>query len=356
MDTVKDIRKILIVNLGGIGDCLLSLPALRSLKKLYPKGRMSFLGVPRACGFVSEFDLFDEVISFEIYDEKIRKFHPGRLIKFLKIFFFLRKKRFDMAINMRTIVSLMSALKMALLFYFIGARLKVGRDTAGRGFFLNIKVKETALGEKHEMEYDLDTIAALGAKIADKTIPLIINSADRENINKRLLEAGVREGDVLIGIHVGGMPSRRWPVAYFAEMIDMLEQKLHCSFVITGGFGEEELFNRLKEKCKARLVDMVDKTSLEEWFVLISRCSLFVSNDTGAMHVAAVLRTPLVAIFGGGYLKRYDPRAISDKAVVLYRDVSCAPCDRVNCRSMRCLKEIMPKDAAEAVLALFKKG
>ena len=356
MKDLKDVRKILIVNLGGIGDCLLSMPALRGLKKHYPEAHMAFLGVPRVCGLVKTFELFDEVIPFEIYDEKIRKFHPGSLIKSLKLLLFLRKRRFDMAVNMRTIVSRMSAVKMALLFYFIGARYRVGRDTAGRGFFLNIKVRETALGEKHETEYDLDTVAALGATITDKSISLVINKPEMESVRKRLFEAGVKDEEPLIGIHVGGMPSKRWPIDYFAKMINMVDEKLHCPFVITGGSNEKELFNRLKEKCRARLVDMINKATLKEWFVLISRCSLFISNDTGAMHVAAVLHIPLVAIFGGGYLRRYDPRAISDNAVVLYKDVSCAPCDRVNCRSMRCLREIMPKDAAEAALALFKKG
>ena len=190
MKSLKEACKILIVNLGGIGDVLLSMPALRALRKLYPNAHIAFLGVPRTCELAMFFCLFDETMSFAAYDERYRRFSFKRMMETLKLLFFLRRQQFDMIINMRTLVSWMSAFKMALIFSFIGAKYRVGRDTAGRGFFLNIKIRETAFGEKHEMEYDLDTVAALGADVSDREIHLDIERFDTESASaqKELLQ------------------------------------------------------------------------------------------------------------------------------------------------------------------------
>ena len=89
---------------------------------------------------------------------------------------------------------------------------------------------------------------------------------------------------------------------------------------------------------------------------LIKIAGLFITNDTGPMHIAAALGTPLVAIFGPGYLDRFDPRHISDKAKVLYKKSDCAPCDKFRCSLQKCLSAIYPEEVAEAGLSLLKNA
>ncbi len=350
-----DIEKILVINLGGIGDLLLSVPALRALKRLYRKAHISFLVVPRAVELVKEFDFIDEVIAFSFYNERSEflNIKPKNLKDYYTFLTGLRKKRFDMALNMRTLVSWRSAMKMALFFYFIGAGHRVGRDTQGRGFFFDVKIRETGIGQKHEMEYDLDMAKALGGDISDRSMDLRIQDEDMIKVNHILEDYGTGRDEIIIGINPGGMYSHRWLLKNFAEVIDTLAGKIKCKFVVTGGPWETDLFRRLEEMVNVEIIDFTTRTAIKELTALIKRCDLYITNDTGPMHIAAILKTPLVAIFGPGYLTRFDPRHISDKAVVLHKKVKCAPCNRMECDSMECLKVISPDEVVEAALSLM---
>ena len=145
-----DIKRILVINLGGIGDCLLSTPALKMLRRLYPRAYITFFTVPRACEILEGADFINEVIAPDL-DSKYYKGFSGirRWRCFYKLLVSLRRKRFDMTINMRTIASLSGAIKMAGIFFVINSPYRVGRDTERRGFFLNVKLPEKYIGEKH---------------------------------------------------------------------------------------------------------------------------------------------------------------------------------------------------------------
>ncbi len=333
---------------------MLSKPALRALKNRHSGARMVFLGVARTATLVQGFGLFDEVVSLAAYDERKRVFRMTRLKEIVGVLGGLRREQFDCVINMRSIISWPSALKMALLFCIIGAKQRLGRDTAGRGFFLNTKVEETHFGDKHEMDYDLDTVALLGADGADCRINLQVGPQDAAAVDHRLEERGVKREEPVIGIHAGGVPSHRWPLPCFAQTVTMIAEKTGARFVITGGPSEEGLFDRLQAMTQVRLVNMVQRTSFGQLVALIDRCRLFISTDTGPMHLAAALGKPLVAIMGGGPFKRYDPRRISDKVIVLHKEVPCGPCTKKRCSDLKCLKAITPPEVAEAALKLWQ--
>jgi len=262
-----------------------------------------------------------------------------KLFRHLKLLLKLRRKHFDLAINMRTLVTRSGARKIRLLLNIINARKTAGRDTDGRGSFLDTRIPETFPGKKYEMEYDIDTVNALGAEVKDKNIDFNIDEESINKVDKVLEKEGVSEDDTLIGIHLGGMPSRRWPIDNFSKVIDDINKRISCKFVITGGVDE----------INAKIIDLVGKLTIRELGALIKECNLFITNDTGPMHVAAILRIPLVAIFGPGDITRFDPRNISDKAIVLYKKVDCAPCEKVECEDLKCLKIILPEEVKEAI-------
>jgi heptosyltransferase-2/heptosyltransferase-3 len=349
-------KKILIVNLGGLGDVLLSTPALRALRKHYPQARIVFCGVPRTCELVRGFPYIDEAVLFDPYEEKTRSFRWGRVGRLLFFLNKLRSQKFDLAINMRTIVSWPSALKTALLFSSIGAHTTVGRDTDGKGFFFNAKVPEHWPGDRHEMDYDLATVALLGVDVSDRSLRWDIPVSSREAVAQLLAQEGVGPHDRLIGFHVGGIATRRWPLSYFAETIREIQKvRPQARVVISAGPSEVFLFEQLKRETQGPLVNMAARLDWNELAALIERCDVFVTGDSGPMHVAAILGKPLVAIFGGGSLERYDPRRISDRVVVLSSGVDCVPCLRLKCRSLKCLRNIMPRDVGEAIFS-FNEG
>ncbi|NOZ70093.1 MAG: glycosyltransferase family 9 protein [Deferribacteres bacterium] len=350
-------KRILVINLGGMGDILLSVPALRALRRRYPGARISLLAVPRTVELAGEFDFIDEVISFEFYDEGSRGFMPAlnarKLRSLYRLLRGLRMQRFDMALNMRTLVSWAGAVKMALLFRVIGAGHSAGRDTEGRGFFFDTRIRETGAGQKHEMEYDLDLASALGADISERDMGLRIHDKDMAGISRILKDSGIYGDEIIIGVNPGGMHSHRWPLKNFALVMNMLAGRLNCRFVVTGGALERELAGRLEKMLDTRLIDLTGRTTIRELAALIKRCNLYITNDTGPMHIAAALETPLIAIFGPGYLTRFDPRRISGRAVVFHKGAECAPCNKTVCDSLRCFEGISPEEVADASLRLL---
>lgn len=338
----KQAKKILIINLGGIGDFLLSYPALKSLRDYYANGKIVFLGVSRTLEAAADYGLFDEVVRF---DFGLRKMIP--------LLFSLRKKRFDLAINMRSISSWQGAFKMLLFFSVIAPACSAGRNTSKMGFFFNIQVPEEKIGDTPEYEYDLKMARALGAG-GEFFIPKInYSDSDLRYVKNLLFRQGMREGDIIVGVNPGAPnQAKRWPKEKFLEMLEIICSKMNCRVVLSGTKDETRISEWIANNCRYSPINISGMTSFRQLSAFISCCNVFVSNDTGPMHIAAIEGIPLVAIFAGGFLSRFDPRNISKKAIVFRKDVPCSPCSRVNCRAMRCLKDITALDVAHAVMSL----
>jgi len=345
----KEIKSILVVNLGGIGDLLLSTPALRALKRHFSGASLYLLVAKRVVPAVKNLSYVDKVFIFE----------PGHLwgngLANFKNLAILRKQKVDLAINMRTLGSNNSALKMRLLMQMINPGIKAGRNTSGRGGFLDIKVPEDDEGEKYEMEYDIDMVSVLGAAVIDKQIDFKIGEKNSLEVQELLNGNGIGPNDVLIGIHPGGRPSRRWPEENFASTIKIIKDNFAVSVVITGGKDEVGLANRIIAESGLNVINLAGKLSFPQLGALIKRCNLYITNDTGVLHIAAILKTPLVAIFGPGHLRRFDPRNISEKSLVLYKGSDCSPCNKFFCPLIKCLKAISINEVVEAAAFFLEK-
>ena len=340
-----EIKQILIVNLGGIGDLLLSMPALRAIRRQYPDAHIALLTIPRSIEIVKRSSYINEVFTYET-----------GLKKFLDLILSLRRKSFDMVINMRTLASFRGTLKIWLLFLVLGAKYRVGRDTEGRGFFLNMKVPESYIGKKHDLEYNLDIAKILGAVADDKSLEFNLTNEELEFADNFLKSRAMHDNDILIGIAPGApWPAKRWPLKNFAELIDRLS-KLGYKAVIMGSREEEYLRGELRKIEGLNYISAVGETNIGQFAALMKRCSLQVTNDTGAMHIAVAVGTPVVAIFGPSHLETFDPRKISKNTAVLYKKVDCSPCEKVHCGSKKCLESITPEEAVKACLELLGRA
>jgi len=342
---LDNINKILVINLGGIGDVLLSTPVLKALKSTYVKAKVDILTVPRVYELTKEMPFINKAYTFYL--------NLGGIFRNLITLFSLRKEKYDLAINMRTLVSKKSAKKIKAMLDIIGSKVKAGRDTEGRGDFFDIKINESDTSQRYEMEYDIEFAELLGVKVIDRKVDFNISQESTERLSKILNKLEIKKEDVLIGIHSGGKLSHRWPIGYFKELITQLDKEKRCRFVITGDRNELNLAEFLIKDSNAKIINLCGKLSLRELGALMQRCNAFIANDTGIIHIAAALNVPLVAIFGPGYLSRYDPRVISDKAEVVYNKAECAPCDKVTCSDMRCLKALSVDKVIAAALALM---
>ncbi|MCM8819319.1 MAG: glycosyltransferase family 9 protein [Candidatus Omnitrophica bacterium] len=342
-------KKILVINLGGIGDILLSQPAIRALKNKFFDAELNLLVVRRVAEFLKNtaYSFIDKVFIFE----------PNffGIINNLFTLFYLREKKFDLAINMRTLVSEKGARNINMLFKILSAKKTAGRDTEGRGNFFDIKIPETDKGLYYERDYDIMTVEALGISVEDKNIYFHIEEKDSLYVEKILKDFKVDSNKPIIGFHIGGMPSRRWPIEYFAKALDIISRKFNCVFVVTGSKDEVTLAKRLKKLTDVNFIDLIGKLTAGQLASLIKKFRIFVSNDTGPMHLAAVLKVPLVAIFGPGDLTRYNPKVIWEKAIVLEGGYICSPCNKVFCRSKECLYRISYEKLVDSVLKILNK-
>lgn len=343
----QDIRKILVVNLGGIGDVLLSTPALRALKSHFRQASLYLLVVGRVTPLVKTFPYVDNVFIFELGNPLL--YGLGNLKNILV----LRKEKIDLAINMRTLVSNSSAAKIKFLLKFINPKIKAGRNTAGRGEFFDIAIPEEEIGEKFEMEYDIEMAEALGAKVIGRAIDFEIEPSSTQKVNTLIVKSGDSDNEILIGIHPGGKPAHRWPEENFSEVMIRLNRQINCSFVMTGSKDEYALVERIIRKSKVKALNLAGKLNIAELGEVLKRCNLYISNDTAAMHIAAIVRTPLVALFGPGYVSRYNPQKIFEQVIVLYQKADCSPCNKFACKALKCLKAINPQQVLEASLSLL---
>jgi len=347
-------QKILIINLAGIGDLLLSTPALRALRKSYPEAEISMLVTNKVYDVVKNLSYINKIFLF--------KLGYGGIIPLPKIFgnlktlLILRGMHFDLAINMRTLVSVKGARKIKFILDFISPEKTAGRDTAGRGYFFDIKIPEKDLGTKFEMEYDIDTVRALGAEVVDRTIDFKIEDQVIKKVDGLLEKSGLGPQDFLIGVYPGGMPSRQWPIQNFAYVMDRINKIIPSKFVIGLGKNEVDIAQKLIKQTNAKIIDFTGILNIEELGALIKKCKLFIANDTGPMHIAAILNIPLVAIRGSSDFMRFDPRNISSNAVVLYKKVDCAPCEKVSCDDLKCMKAIEPQEVVEAAISMLNRN
>jgi len=348
-------QKILIINLGGIGDFLLSLPAVRGVKKRYPDAILCLLTTGMIAEVACRYNIFNNIYQLKLNDKP--RFPLWKTFYNFMLLIKLRFMKFDLAINMRTLVSTQSARKMKILLWIIRPRTLAGRDTAGRGGFYDVRIPESDMGDKYEMEYDIQTVTALGIPVDDKEIDLPINNNAKIKAQEILKSNQVDKGKtVLIGLHPGGKPSHRWPIEQYAKLINILSEKIRCQFIVTGSKDENHLVKQLTLMTSAPYIDLTGQLNILETASIIKECDIFISNDTGPMHIAAILHTPLIAIFGPGFVTRFDPRNLSDKVKVLYKKIDCAPCNLVKCDRLECLTSISPEEVAQAVLELWKES
>jgi len=346
----KGINKILIVNLGGMGDFLLSLAALTALKKKYPHSQMTILISDKAVNLAKRLDFIDKIVIF----------HPRSLwrmiFKGLGCLLFLRKEQFDLAVNMRSISSSLSALKIKMLFAIINPKVSAGRDTQGRASFFDIKIPEEDHGRIHERDYDLKLAEALGASVTDQEVSFAVTGLDAERVSRLLKSAGIKDSDILIGLHPGGEALRRWPLKNYRILLRLLSADKRLIFLVTGNSRERRLANCLIDGFSKIALNLAGELNLGELAALMQRCSLYITNDTGNMHLAAALKVPFLAIFGGAALKRFDPRILNPNGCLLYKKVACAPCIRKSCYSKICLKLITPDEVAEKAKEILAKA
>lgn len=338
-------QRILIVRTDRLGDVILSTPVITNLRLFFPKSYIAFMCRPYTREVVEGNPYLDEVIVYDKYGK-----HKS-IWGSIKFTLQLRKKKFDWA------VILHPTNRVHMITFFAGIPFRIGWDKK-MGWFLTCKLVHTKdRGQKHELEYTLDILRNLGIPIREKKLYLPYNEQTDKFVGTILKEKGIKERDKFIVIHPSAScPSKRWPINYFIELIRLIRKEFPYKIVIISSDSEKEIASPII-KAHLEVIDLRGKLTIAEISALLKRAELFISNDSGPVHIAAVWDTPLIVIFG-----RKDPglspqrwRPLNKQAVYLHKDVGCDKCKAHHCeRSFLCLYAIKPQEVWEKVRELIK--
>ncbi len=338
------ISKILVRGVNWIGDAIMALPALNAIHEGYKGAHIHVLCNPwtyeiyRLQPFIKGIILYQKPRSFLMY--------PLEILKVVKE---IRKRNFDMAVLFQ------NAFEAALIAYLSGIKIRVGYATDMRGPLLtHIIERNRKIDSLHHSEYYKGIVRGMGLKIRDEIPRLHISDQLKERGCEILKRFGVKNRTELIGICPGAEygPAKRWPEEYFSKIADMAIESLGAEVVIMGSGKEKEICKKVELGMRHSPISLCGRTSLMDVIGIIKNLKVLVCNDSGLMHVASALNTPLVSIFGSTDPKRTGP--LSANSRVIQGSVECSPCFKTHCENgYICLKSVKVKDVWREVEELW---
>lgn len=336
-------RNLLIIKLRHIGDVLLSTPVLRALRDAYPDARLTMLVNRGTEGILLHNPNVDEVLCVE-------KGPWQAQVNFVRM---LRRRRFD------CVIDLTDGDRSAVITLATGAALRVGfnAEHRWRGLLYNALAVPRQT-DQHRVEYDLSALRHLGLDPKPGTPALYVSQAEEHIVETWLDEAGLRSSrDVpLVLLQPGARYSLKvWPHERFVELADRLSERFSCRILLGGDQREREIAERIARRTRCAPTVIAGKFSLLQFAALAQRCALFVGNDGGAMHIAAAMGTPVVALFGPTYPRRWGPRG--GPAQVLYKGFDCRACYHPTCLrgDDSCMQHITVDEVCEAASRMLER-
>ena len=321
--------KIVLLEAGWVGDTVVTIPAMRSISEKFPDAEITRICSPIAEPILKNCPYIDRLL---IYDRNgTHRGTKGRS----KLLNSIRKMEPDIFINLH-VPDVNRDIRIYLrdnIFSFLTrAQIRVGYYSAATGFLLTHGIKANRF---HLSRYIVDLINELITKIGcnpTRDLELWVDDDTKNYISDYLINQGVKNKDCVVAIHPGAKrPSRRWPISRFIEISRWLN--INNRVVITGGRDEVDLAQQIS-RATPDVITTSGTLTLMQTAALLERCGLFITNDTGIMHMAFALKVPTIALFGPGNVKRWLP---SEKKwlQVIHHPIVCSPCYRWECEPLR---------------------
>ncbi|WP_246556016.1 lipopolysaccharide heptosyltransferase II [Desulfonema magnum] len=329
---LKNIRHLLIRSTNWIGDAIMTTPAVRAIRKNFPGAEISILAKSWVAPVFKNSPHADRVL---IYDEGGR--HCSLTGK-LRLATDLKRCRFD------AVILLQNAFEAALITFLAGIPVRIGFDSDARKLLLTHAVRRIPEIRKiHQTGYYLEILRGAGLMTDGQDLHLTVSHEDQNRAREILVSYGISQKDgLLVGINPGATfgTAKRWFPERYAALCKRLQKTVASDILIFGGPGEEALGQQICEEAGKRCVNLCGRTTLCEAMALIERCQLFVTNDSGLMHIAAALDIPQIAIFGS--TDHVTTAPVSSMSRIVRVPTSCSPCLRPECpeKHHRCMNEI----------------
>lgn len=334
-------HNILIRMPNWLGDMVMSTPIIEDVKRLFPEAKITVMSLQSLSPLLFGNQNIDEIFTFSRPNEFLRRMGTRNVI------FRVRQGKYDLGIL------LTNSFSSAFLFWKGRITERVGFANEWRRLFLTKTVPMPKMrGKEHLVTTYKRLLEPLGGRVTETAPELFVFPEEKHAVRDLLKKYGVPENHKIIGINplAAYGEAKCWP----KEKFRMLALKMaHESQLTLVFFGDTNGMALIKEICAdlpSNVINLAGLTSLRELMAWISLCDLFLTNDSGPMHIAAALKTPLIAIFGSTNEVATGPY---QHGVVIHKHVSCAPCYLRKCPiDFRCMNTI----EVDEVISEIKKS
>jgi len=328
--------KILIRATNWVGDAIMALPALRVMRHRFPEVKIAIVARPYVADIYRNQELCDQLIPYD----------PGATHSGIsgreRLASELRAQQFDVALLLQ------NAFDAAWLAWRANIPERIGYARDGRSLLLTKAVPVPKSGEipPHEQFYYLELLRRAGwleSFPESSSITLNVSESQRTRAAEFLANAGSHKNVLRIAIGAGASygSAKCWPPSRFAELADRLQSQYTADVILFGTAAEAAVSNAISAAMRRPPIDLTGKTAIADLPALLSQCHLFIGNDSGAMHVAAAVGLPVVAMFGPT-----DPHGtapVTPRCTIVQEKPYCSPCFLRRCPTdHRCMTAITP--------------
>lgn len=335
--------RLLIRATNWVGDAIMALPALRAVRAKFPDAHIGIVARPYVADIYRDQAICEELISYDPKGE--HRGWKGRELLATE----LHARKFDMALLLQ------NAFDAAWLAWRAGVPQRFGYARDARSFLLTMAIPVPKPGEipPHEKFYYLELLRRVGwiDSLQDEShISLRVSAAARQRAALTLLEAGARPNALRIAVGAGASygSAKCWPPDRFAQALNAIHAQTDTEIILFGTAAEASVSSAIASELCRPPIDLTGKTPVADLPALLSQCQLFLGNDSGAMHVAAAVGLPVVAIFGPT-----DPNGtapVTPRATLVQQKPYCSPCFLRRCPTdHRCMKAITPEMVVAAL-------
>ena len=333
-----NIPKILLIKLGAVGELLMASPFFDQLRKHFPHSEIILVVGRLSCAAVEH----NPNINRLILADDLEFYHGGvigRTFEFFRLIRKLSKEGFDLSFVLQR------DWPFRLLSCLAGVPVRVGFGRGRKDFFLTHSTFTHQT--QNESESYLDLLRKMDIPAVFKKTFYYLSDEEKGFLDLFLERYSVANGEEVVAVAPGGgestkrtMPTKRWPVQSYIELVQRLQNERSCRVILVGGPGDRKITNRITQACP----DCLDATDLSfgDMASIFRRCDLFIGNDSAPHHIAASMGIPCIGIFGPTDPHQWAP--LDKNSSVIINPVECHPCliDETfpRCSHIRCLTSI----------------
>ncbi len=300
----KLVKKILVIKTSALGDIVRAMPALVTVAKTFPDAKLSFLVGERFVELVEPCPYLSEIIPYR------KRKNTEDLLGFIRFAMEIRERKFDLVLNFQ------NTRRFDLLARISGARWKTDIVTLDRPM--------------NGVEGVFEILRTVGIRPNRRFYEFWFEEADLGYAADFLERNDIAEGEKIVGLNPGGgWTSKQWPLEHYAELATKLAAGAEARIVVFGSGEERDRAEKIAKDAGCKVAIAAGETTIRQAAAIIRRCSAFVSNDSGLMHIAALLDIPTVGIFGPTNPAYHGP--CGDGHLIFYRGVECSPCSKPEC-------------------------